>query len=189
MLEFLLSEPSSESDDWPNLYDVYAHIIINYVISKGCHRELAQDVLQETMLTLWKKLEEHHSDPDVEKDKLKTKTMVLTIAHSRLVDILRKNSRYVALDLQLQNRLSTKDKVNWDQEIEEHIKNKVISKLKKELDELKYTVFKMVILDAKKVHDVAEILGLQPRQISDIKYELAQRIAKECKKIRRQYEP
>ena len=189
MLNFLSTNLSPESDEWSNLYDFYAHIIINFAVNRGCNRELAQDVLQETMLSLWKTLEEHRNNSKDKKDKVRTKAMILTIAHSRLVDLLRKNTRYVELNSEQQHRLSTENKVNWDREIDDHIKNQVISKLKMDLDELKYNVFKMTILEAKKIRDVAKRLSLQPRQVSDIKYELTQRIEKESQNLRCQYDP
>ena len=182
--------PCPESDDdWSRLYDFYAGLVLKFITNKGYNHDLAQDVLQETMLCLWKKLQELRNQPEAEKSKMETKSMILTMAHSRLVDLQRKNFRYVELDIEKQDHLLTEDKVNWDREFEEKIRDEIISKLKNSLDELQYDVFKSMILKSGKVAEVAERLGLEPRQISDVKYEINQLIQRESKKLRRRYDP
>ena len=182
--------PCPECDeDWSRLYDFYAELILKFITNKGHSHELAQDVLQETMLCLWKIQQKRNGHADEKLYCHQIKAKIFTIAYSRFIDLIRRNFRYVELSSQKQDQLFTESKVNWDREFEEKVKNQVITKLKSELDGLEYTVFKMTILKFGKTREVARTLNLKPRQVSDIKYKLNRLIEKRSKELRRQYGP
>jgi RNA polymerase sigma-70 factor (ECF subfamily) len=55
---------ASNDGDWQSLYDQYRHIILSFCHKQGLDEFSAEDVLQETMVLLMRKLPQFHYDPE-----------------------------------------------------------------------------------------------------------------------------
>ncbi|MFK7857032.1 MAG: sigma-70 family RNA polymerase sigma factor [Granulosicoccus sp.] len=70
-----------------DLYGYYAGRVKSFLIGKGMNEEIAEELTQEIMLTVWRRAESY--DPS----KAAASTWLFTIARNRRIDYLRGNSR------------------------------------------------------------------------------------------------
>lgn len=70
-----------------DLYGYYAGRVKSFLIGKGMNEEIAEELTQEIMLTVWRRAESY--DPA----KAAASTWLFTIARNRRIDYLRGNSR------------------------------------------------------------------------------------------------
>lgn len=69
------------------VYDYYAGRIKSFLMGKGMNEDTAEELMQEIMLTVWRRAESY--DPE----KAAASTWLFTIARNRRIDYLRGNSR------------------------------------------------------------------------------------------------
>lgn len=70
-----------------DLYEYYAGRVKSFLMGKGMNEEIAEELTQEIMLTVWRRAESY--DPK----KAAASTWLFTIARNRRIDYLRGNSR------------------------------------------------------------------------------------------------
>jgi len=70
-----------------DVYSYYAGRVKSFLIGKGMNEEIAEELTQEIMLTVWRRAESY--DPS----KAAASTWLFTIARNRRIDYLRGNSR------------------------------------------------------------------------------------------------
>lgn len=92
MSDAVLVEGLRRGDDpgvWREFYSTYGSVIVRYVRKLGLGPSDAEDVLQETMVVLMRKLPAFEYDPA----KGKFRNFVLTIVHRKVLSHLRKRTR------------------------------------------------------------------------------------------------
>lgn len=87
----LLNMKHYSESHWQEFYDLYSSLIYHYARGKGCSDTMASDVLQETLMTLYRKL----PDFDYDSGKGKFRSWLMRITHSRMVDAWRREKKYL----------------------------------------------------------------------------------------------
>lgn len=77
------------------LFEYFAPRVKSFLISSGLSHELADEIAQETMLTVWHKAKGYNPS------KAKASTWIFTIARNKKIDHFRKYSRENIVDLEL----------------------------------------------------------------------------------------
>jgi RNA polymerase sigma-70 factor (ECF subfamily) len=86
---------SPSEADWEDFYRDYCGVILAYARKLGLSEQAAQDVLQETMVTLMRLLPAFEYDPHIGK----FRNFVLTITHRRVQAALRRARRHETVSL------------------------------------------------------------------------------------------
>jgi RNA polymerase sigma-70 factor (ECF subfamily) len=88
-LESLLYDVGKKKDRkaFITLFDHFAPRVKSYLLKQGCNETAAEEVVQDTMIRVWRKASMY--DPS----KAKASTWIFTIARNRRIDLIRKNSR------------------------------------------------------------------------------------------------
>ena len=88
-LETLLYNVGKKKDRkaFITLFDHFAPRVKSYLLKQGCNETTAEEVVQDTMIRVWRKASMY--DPS----KAKASTWIFTIARNRRIDLIRKNSR------------------------------------------------------------------------------------------------
>lgn len=73
------------------IYQIYSPVVFTYLLQFLQNQEVAEDILQDVFLVLWKSAGRFRGDSSI-------KTWLLKIAHNRGVDWLRKHKKWVSLD-------------------------------------------------------------------------------------------
>jgi RNA polymerase sigma factor (sigma-70 family) len=177
-----------ESDlGWAIFYERYSKLIVNFAIKRGCSRELAEDVLQETMMALLHFLPKF----DYDRDRGKFRSLLFKIAESKTIDAFRRTRRMTSLDnanlFERKLEGTTVDPHSsklWDQAWDEEILEKAVSEAKGRVKPKTFECFKKVFLEGAQVKDVAREMGISPNLVSQHKHKVMNLIIDTAKNIR-----
>lgn len=92
----LLEKIRDPGDDgaWQRFYDFYAPLIVGFCLQKGCPREMADDVLQETMMALLRQMPTFVYDPS----RGHFRSYLLKIVHRLVIKAWRRGQRAQFID-------------------------------------------------------------------------------------------
>jgi len=159
----------TENDDaWKEFYDFYWQLITGWAKRFGCSPTKADDVFQETMVCLLRKISSFEYDPS----KGSFRSYLKTIVKGRCYDLFRKESRYIAastnnneneqlnfsLDLLSSDKsesISLEDDNIWLSSLVHQALRRVYEKV----DQLTYKSFCMYVLEDYSVEEVSKRLG------------------------------
>ena len=85
---------ASDNNAWVEFYEMYAPVIVNFARKRGCSKELAEDVLQETTMILMHYLKNFEYD----KNKGRFKSLIFKITDSKIVDAFRRSGKISRLE-------------------------------------------------------------------------------------------
>jgi len=88
-----------------DFYDYYAGRIKSFLMGKGMNEDVAEELMQEIMLTVWRRAESY--DPK----KAAASTWLFTIARNRRIDYLRGNSR---IEVELDDEMLETEMIQTD---------------------------------------------------------------------------
>lgn len=155
---------NNDQDAWQTFYSVYAAAIHGYCLVSGCSAEMAADVVQETLVSLFKALPRFEYRPE----KARFRAFLRKIIDARLRDALRRQK--VQQDLvqtqdpdDLQKRHSAPqselEKI-WETEWEMSIMVRAMDCVRLRVNERTYESFVLYAIQGKPVAEVCEQLGL-----------------------------
>ena len=100
---------SKDETAFSEIYDYFSGRVKSFLMGKGMNEEVAEDLMQEIMLTIWRRAESY--DPA----KAAASTWIFTIARNRRIDYLRGNKRIeVELDdelLEIESDVQTQEQM------------------------------------------------------------------------------
>ena len=178
-----------DSHAWDRFYYLYRGLIVGYVKRRGISDQLAQDVLQETLITLTKTM------PTFEYDRLKGRFrfFLLRIVNSRLVDAIRRERKHSKLAgdeaatkvvaTELSGTATVWDD-EWNKEWERQLLARAIEKVKERVQPHVYESFTRYVLQREPVDRVAEALGISKNSIYEHRHRLIIMIKSEVELIR-----
>ncbi|MDC0226614.1 sigma-70 family RNA polymerase sigma factor [Alphaproteobacteria bacterium] len=105
------------------IFNYFAPRIMGYLVSSGMNKEIAEELTQEILTTVWEK------SYQFDEKKAKVSTWIFTIARNKKIDLIRKNSNPNYNPLDLLDALYSKDTNENDLYEEKIAKN--LSNLKK----------------------------------------------------------
>lgn len=112
MAELLLAIGQHRDEQaFAGFYDYFAGRVKSFLIGKGMNEQVAEELMQEIMLTVWRRADSY--DPD----KAAPSTWLFTIARNRRIDYLRGNAR---IEVELDDELLEAD-VEEDDSQERHV--------------------------------------------------------------------
>ncbi len=158
---------TENEDAWKEFYDFYKQSIIGWAIRFGCSPAKADDVFQETMVCLLRKISSFEYDPGK-----RFHSYLKTIVKGRCYDLFRKESRYIAasgnnseseqlnfsLDLlssEKSESISLEDDNIWLSSLVQQALRRVYNKV----DQQTYKSFCMYVLENYSVNEVSKRLG------------------------------
>lgn len=181
-----------DDSSWQDFFDIYWRLIYGVAIKGGLTKEEAQDVVQDTMLTVAKQM------PGFKYDR-KTgsfKSWLLNTTRWRIADQFRKReilaiSHSSSDDADTGTR--TADKVIdpasqnmnalWDTEWEKNLLEAAITKVKRRLDPQKYQIFDFCVNKEWTPKKIAEAFSIPITQVYLAKHRVTEMIKEEVKKM------
>ena len=110
-----------------DIYGYYAGRVKSFLIGKGMNEEIAEELTQEIMLTVWRRAESY--DPS----KAAASTWLFTIARNRRIDYLRGNSR---IEVELDDEMLDVENTENDPQAKFVSDAQAASKLQRALEKL-----------------------------------------------------
>ena len=180
-----------DQSSWQDFFDTYWKLIYSGALKAGLNEAEAQEVVQETMISVAKHM------PTFEYDRAigSFKAWLLTMTRWRITDQLRKRRRLAAHDsfddTDAHARMTGKmvDPVSecldalWDAEWQKNLLDAAIDKVRRRLDPQKYQIFDFYVNKEWSSDDVAKAFGISIDQVYLAKHRVTQMITEEVKRL------
>ena len=184
---------NQEEVEWSRFYDRYALIVYNFARKLGCSPEMAEDMLQDTMTTVWRVIPKFTYDPK----RGKFRSFLFKIAETKIRDAYRRNKRFTSMTSNgeaLTYYQNGEDKIgkeemeyHWDRAFEENILSKAIATVQGKVKSTTFKSFVKVFIENKEVKDVAKVLKIPSNRVSQHKHTVCKLIIQEAKRLREEY--
>lgn len=193
----LLSRLKDWGDDesWRDFFNTYWKLVHGVALKAGLTEQEAQDVVQETVITVARRIPEFNYNPAV----CSFKTWLLNLTRWRIVDQLRKrptNGAVRRIHPDSTARTATIENVAdpavlnlgaiWDEEWEQQLLEAAIQRVKRKVNPEHYQIFHLCIFKEWPVEKVARELAVSAPRIYLVKHRIAGLIKKEVKTLERQ---
>jgi len=179
--------------DWQEFFDMYWRVIVRYAQKLGLNEASAHDVLQETMMSLIRALENFSYDPK----KKRFRNFLLTIVHRKTLRYIQRERKRGEVSIQApigEDEFSLEDRLPADQPLpsddldknwQESIRDEALSRLEQDpsIDPRTWSIFKAYVLDNRAVDDIAAEFDVQANAIYQIKNRTMRRLQQEVKRL------
>ena len=187
-----------DQDSWKEFFDTYWRLIYNVATKAGLTDAEAQDVVQETLLSVAKSLKEFKTDPA----RGSFKAWLLKTTRWRIVNQFNKRrpdqiarARRVPDDTRetaTVDRIADSSEANWetvwDTEWQEHLLGVALERLKRKAKPKHFQIYFLHAIRGQYVRDVARSLGVNVAQVYLIKHRLAREFRAELQQLEREME-
>ena len=183
----------SDSDSWRTFFDAYWRLIYNLARKSGLSDGDAQDVVQETVIAVARKMPDFHYDPA----KGSFKQWLLLITRRRIQDHLRRLYRSLPLADGGSQRepgggeeasaptLSPDAQIDaeWEQEWQENLFNAALTRVRHRANPKSFQVFDYCVLQDLPPRQVAKMLGLNAAQVYLAKHRMSAAVKRTVKEL------
>jgi RNA polymerase sigma-70 factor (ECF subfamily) len=181
-----------DNKSWRRFFDTYWKLIYGAAIRSGLSDAEAQDVVQETVISVAKKIHEFKYDPAIGS----FKGWLLTLTRWRIADHFRKNRRHA----QAQGKTSEDttrtsaiealpDEANgsleaiWDAEWQKNLMDAAIDRVKRKVNPRQYQLFDLYVIKQWPVEDLIETFQVSADQVYQAKSRVSALIRKELQSL------
>jgi RNA polymerase sigma factor (sigma-70 family) len=181
-----------DQESWKTFFDTYWKMIYSVSRRAGLTDAEAQDVVQETIISVAKKMPTFKYDPALGS----FKAWLMTITHRRIADLLRKKQyesegtrrpREEPLGTSLLEKQADPAAFNlervWDEEWNKHLMDAAVERVKKRVSAKHYQMFYLHVCKAIPAQKVAQKLDMKLAEVYFAKYKVALLIRKEIKRL------
>ena len=182
-----------DQESWKTFFDTYWKLIYNAAIRAGLTDAEAQDVVQETVISVLKSMPVF----EYNKEKGSFKNWLLQLTSWRVVDQLRKRQRKISFQEErdpaaskttvmerVADPVSLKLEESWDKEWEENLVEAALERVKRKVDSKQYQVFDLLVFKKWPVSKVARTLQVNTAKIYVVKHRINSLIKKEIAYLR-----
>ena len=187
----------NDSDSWQTFFDRYWRLIYNVARKSGLSDDQAQEVVQETVIVVARKIPEFQYDPE----KGSFKQWLLLITRRRIHDQLRRLYRLQNVERKLQDNGLIESETApqatppdaaidavWEEEWREAVIQAALARVRQRVNPKQYQVFHYCVLQELPVRQVAGMLGLNAAQVYLAKHRTNQAIKREAAQVRAELE-
>jgi len=181
-----------DESSWQDFFDTYWKLIYGVAIKGGLTEAEAQDVVQETMISVAKHMPTFEYDPAIGS----FKAWLLNMTRWRITDQLRKRGPFAGVhDAPDETATGTRtmEKVIdpasrdldalWNSEWEKNLLEAAMSKVKRRLDPRKYQIFDLYVNKEWPPEKVAATFGISVDQVYLAKHRTTEMIKEEIKRL------
>ena len=185
-----------DQENWQKFYDLYRGLIVGVAMKVGLREVEAQEVLQETMASVSKNIQEFEADPA----RGSFRAWLLKMARWRIQDQFRKRLP-VAVNSDPTSdgttarpaveRVPDTREVNLEELCDQEWEKRLMEQARKELQfEVKaehYQIFHLLTAEEKSVAEVANLVGRNPAQIYLVKHRVSQALKRIVRRLEKRF--
>lgn len=182
-----------DNPSWQEFFDTYWKLIYGFAISSGLNEAEAQDVVQETMLSVARHIPSFKYDRNLGS----FKHWLLKMTRWRIRDQIRKRKAFVVA-LNEDNATETKTEYIhkipdpkgvdlddlWEAEWEKNLLEMAMAKVKRQLDPEKYQIFDFLINKEWPPQKVADTFDISVNQVYIAKHRITELIKREVERLK-----
>jgi len=180
-----------DQTSWREFFNTYWRLIFNVTRRAGFSEAAAQDIVQETFVTISRQMPEFRFKPEMGS----FKTWLLQITRSRIIDALRRKhskqgDEYVRREEPLGTALlesvseagAPLDAI-WDAEWRTHLLDAALENIKQHVDARQFQIFHLHVVKDVSALQVAGRLGVKLPEVYFAKYKISAHVKKEIKRL------
>ena len=181
-------------DSWRDFFNTYWRLIYEFARKAGLEDAAAQDVVQETVISVANEMKGFRYDPSVGT----FKSWLLQITRRRVADHLRKAYRAAAVntlspdDPAIQATLEERPDASsaaldeiWDEEWRTHMADAAMERVKRRVRPEQFQMFEFAVLKRWPVRKVAEALGVTITQVYMARHRVGKLVKSEVRNLER----
>jgi RNA polymerase sigma-70 factor (ECF subfamily) len=184
-----------DQESWQQFFDTYWKLIYRAALKSGLSHEEAQDVLQETVLTVVKKMPEFKYDPA-----RSFKAWLLETTRWRINDYVNRirakevplahrasddEGGGTATEERLPDPMSLEIEAFWESQWEQNLMDAAIDRVKTRASPKQFQMFELYVLKEWPIRKVMETLRVNMAQVHVAKHRVTALIKKEVKHLQR----
>lgn len=192
--ESLLSRLKDWNDDdgWREFFSIYRQLIFSAAIKSGLREDEAEEVVQETVLSVARTIKEFQYDPQ----KCRFKNWLGHLAQKRIVDRFRRRARELPVKETAatdSSRTAALERVPdmdgagfdalWDEEWRQTLLRGALERVKAEVSAEQYQMFDFYVMKKMSAGKVARDLGTSTAQVYLAKHRVSRLIKKEIERL------
>lgn len=175
---------------WHEFYEIYWRLIFNVALRAGLNQSEAEDVVQETMVSVAKLMPDFKYNPAIGS----FRGLLLQITRRRIVDQFRKRKPEICtsdlagnvgagttshdpLPLAVESELEA----IWRAEWEKHLLEKATERVKQRVDPVHYQLYHFFAVQHWSVKEITETMGVSKHLVYKAKERISKSIQKEVK--------
>jgi RNA polymerase sigma factor (sigma-70 family) len=183
-------QQSGDDGSWQEFFDQYWRLIFSVALRSGLPHEEAQDVVQETIISMAKGIRKFTADPQAGS----FKSWLLQLTRWRIVDVVRQRARELPLEPNPTGDTSTTSAVDrvpdpagleleavWEEEWEHHRLQTALQKLAQRVPANHYQMFYLYVIENKPADRVARLHGTSVDHVYQVKHRLMPLLEDELK--------
>ena len=179
-----------DQEGWREFFDCYWKLIYSVALKSGFSDAEAQDVVQDTVVSVAKKMRHFRSDPEVGS----FKAWLLVVTRSRIADRLRKRRLPIAQvqpeaseETAIIERVPNPDGPDldalWEAEWKKNLFDQAIDSVKKQITPKQFQIFDLYVLQETPLANITASLGVSAGQVYLAKHRVSRLLKNELKKI------
>lgn len=179
-----------DDDSWRDFFQTYWKLIYSFAIRSGCTDAEAEEVVQETVISLANKMPEYRYEPA----ECSFKGWLMHVTQWRVVDQLRKRRRAAeplptggeggeespAFASSGASELETL----WDQEWEKNLMDAAMERVKRKINAEHYQIFHLLLVKGQAPAKVASLLKINAAKVYLVKHRVAGLVQKEIQALK-----
>ncbi len=181
-----------DQESWQRFYNTYRKLIFSFAVQHGLSGTEAEEVVQETVITVARNLPEFRYDPQ----RCSFKTWLFNLTLWRIHDQLRKRrpeEASVHRKPQNTDRTSTVERVPgpeserlaalWEEKWKKDLFERALQRVKTRADEKQFQIFDLYVLQRWPARQVARSLGVSLPRVYVTKHRMARLLAQEVRRL------
>jgi len=181
-----------DHESWKDFFDTYWKLVYGVAVKSGLNENEAQEVVQETVIAVAKKMHDFKYDPAVGS----FKGWLLHITRCRIADQLRKRYREKARAEPLPAETTRTDAMAkipdpaslnleaiWEEDWQQNLVTAALARVKRRVKPRQYQIFDLYAVKGWPVTQVRETLGISATQVYLAKLRISKLVKKEVKKL------
>jgi len=181
-----------DKETWREFFNRYWKLIYGLAIKSGLSHDEAEEVVQETMVTISNCLDEYRYQPE----KCSFRSWIFHKAKWRIFDQIRKRKPGFVQSAEPgsdPNRTATVEKVpgeeslkleqHWNEEWQKNLLDVAIDRVKRIVSDKQFQIFDLYVLKEWSVPDVKRMLHVSTAQVYLAQHRVSSMIKKEIKKL------
>jgi len=172
-----------DQEGWKDFFETYWRLIYSLAIKAGLTETEAQDVIQETVISVAKSIHKFKLDGSLGS----FKAWLRNIIRWRITDQFQKRMPLYEDDGKTlagmaDDKAATLDAA-WDREWQDNLAEVALERIKQRVKEEHYQMFHLYVLKRMKVSEVAEMFNVSSSQVYVNKHRISAMIKKEVKRL------
>ena len=186
----------NDQTSWQDFFDTYWKLIYKAARESGLSDAEAQDVVQDTVISVMKKMPEFKYNPEIGS----FKSWLLKLTHWRIIDQVRKRSPVAARGAKpptdtrrtgtverVPDPAGSKLEAMWNEEWEQNLMDAAIQRVKNKAEPKQFQLFDLYVMKKMPVTKITQALQISAARVYLAKHRLLVLIKKEVKQLETEY--